>query len=59
MHVPDELTVDDGDPLVGGYAGQRGGDLIGVRGVRSVLGGPWPGDGADVEAERAQPVRQG
>ncbi|MFI5638636.1 hypothetical protein ACIA8H_14590 [Streptomyces goshikiensis] len=53
MHVPDELAVDDGDPLVGGYAGQCGGDLIGVRGVA------LPGDGADVEAERTQPVRQG
>ncbi|MFD6185986.1 hypothetical protein [Streptomyces goshikiensis] len=51
--MPDEPAVDDGDPLVGGYAGQRGGDLIGVLGV------PLPGDGADVEAERAQPVRQG
>ncbi|WP_241845823.1 hypothetical protein [Streptomyces sp. MJM1172] len=57
--MPDELAVDDGDPLVGGYAGQCGGDLIGVRGVRGVLGVPLPGDGADVEAERAQPVRQG
>ncbi|MGW2984247.1 hypothetical protein [Streptomyces goshikiensis] len=56
MHVPDELAVDDGDPLVCGYAGQCGGDLIGVRGV---LGVPLPCDGADVEAERAQPVRQG
>ncbi|MFD3554076.1 hypothetical protein [Streptomyces goshikiensis] len=54
--MPDEPAVDDGDPLVGGYAGQRGGDLIGVLGV---LGGPLPCDGADVEAERAQPVRQG
>ncbi|MFE9792549.1 hypothetical protein ACFYRL_12480 [Streptomyces goshikiensis] len=56
MHVPDELAVDDGDPLVCGYAGQYGGDLIGVRGV---LGVPLPGGGAYVEAERAQPVRQG
>ncbi|WP_332758834.1 hypothetical protein [Streptomyces sp. MT206] len=59
MHVPDELAVDDGDPLVCGYAGQCGGDLIGVLGVLGVLGGPLPCDGADVEAERAQPVRQG
>jgi hypothetical protein len=42
--VPDEGTVDDGHPLVGGYGGQRGGGLFGT------------GDRADVEPERAELV---
>ncbi|MEU6210349.1 hypothetical protein ABZ891_10620 [Streptomyces sp. NPDC047023] len=46
MHVPDEGAVDDGHPLVGGYAGQCG---CGFRG---------PGGRSDVEAEGAQLVRE-
>ncbi|WUC82276.1 hypothetical protein OHS33_30370 [Streptomyces sp. NBC_00536] len=44
--MPDEFTVDDRDPLVGGYGGQRGGGVS-----RS-------GGGLDVEAERPQLVRE-
>ncbi|WP_251051662.1 MULTISPECIES: hypothetical protein [unclassified Streptomyces] len=44
--MSDEGAVHDGDPLVGGYAGQCGGDVF------------RPDGGADVEAERAQPVRE-
>ncbi|MFB6545454.1 hypothetical protein ACFCW4_25545 [Streptomyces virginiae] len=46
MHVPDEGTVHDGHPLVGGYARQRGGGVLGT------------GGRADVEAEGAQLVRE-
>ncbi|MER6317620.1 hypothetical protein ABT237_28230 [Streptomyces sp. NPDC001581] len=46
MHVPDEGTVHDGHPLVGGYGGQCGGGVLGT------------GGGADLEAEGAQLVRE-
>ncbi|MEV7525701.1 hypothetical protein [Streptomyces sp. NPDC091371] len=46
MHVSDEGTVDDGDALVGGYAGECGGGVLGT------------GGGADVEAEGAQLVSE-
>ncbi|MFI5979312.1 hypothetical protein ACIQWR_14935 [Streptomyces sp. NPDC098789] len=46
MQVSDEFTVDDRDPLVGGYGGQRGGGACRV------------GRGLDVEAERSQLVRE-
>ncbi|WP_229873779.1 hypothetical protein [Streptomyces cirratus] len=42
--MADETAVDDGDPLVGRYAGQ---------GARGVFGS---GDRADLEAERPQLV---
>ncbi|GLV99213.1 hypothetical protein Slala05_28450 [Streptomyces lavendulae subsp. lavendulae] len=44
MRVPDEGAVDDGHPLVGRYAGQRGSGAFGT------------GDRADVEPERAELV---
>ncbi|WSK67588.1 hypothetical protein OG295_04920 [Streptomyces sp. NBC_01276] len=44
MRVPDEGAVDDGDPPVGGYVGQRGGGAFGT------------GDRADVEPERPELV---
>ncbi|MFA7763781.1 hypothetical protein ACGFNX_32825 [Streptomyces sp. NPDC048723] len=46
MHVPDEGTVHDGHALVGGYARQCGGGVLGT------------GGRADVEAEGAQLVRE-
>ncbi|MCX5381389.1 hypothetical protein [Streptomyces sp. NBC_00091] len=44
MRVPDEGAVDDGDPLVGRYAGQRRDGAFGT------------GDRADVEPERPELV---
>ncbi|MEU6311394.1 hypothetical protein [Streptomyces sp. NPDC047014] len=44
--MPDEGAVHDGDPLVGGYAGQCGGGV------------PGAGGGADLEAEGAQLVSE-
>ncbi|MFD6972359.1 hypothetical protein [Streptomyces sp. NPDC059979] len=44
--MPDERAVHDGHPLVGGYAGQYGGGVLGT------------GGRADVEAEAAQLVRE-
>ncbi|MEV6728202.1 hypothetical protein [Streptomyces sp. NPDC051364] len=44
MDVPDEGAVDDGNTLVGGYAGQRRGGVF------------RPGGRADVEAKGAQLV---
>ncbi|MFJ4859670.1 MULTISPECIES: hypothetical protein [unclassified Streptomyces] len=46
MHVPDEGAVHDGHALVGGYAGQRGGGVLGT------------GGRADLEAEGAQLVSE-